>query len=605
MNPFSSLAKQALAAGTVIACLAGGPARAQEASPNAMTNLIRLLVEQKLITAEAGAGLVAQAEAEAEVAQAQARLPVPPAAPPAPGTVRVPYIPQLVRDEIREELRKEIVAKAESEGWAAPGEVPEWTKRIRLSGDLRIRNESSFYANTNADDLIDFQAFNANGPTDVVGNDAVDTLPFLNTRADRLNRLSVRARLNVTADVISGVTLGIGLASANNGGPTSTTQLLGGGFEHKELWLDLAYLRLKPNRFGQLTLGRAVNPFIPNEILFDEDVRFDGVSASLTTDTLLSPNVRLSATGGLFPFEYVGNAVPQGSRDKARRANKWIAGGQIALDAEAGSFGWTSAVGYYDFTRVRGRISTATDDLCLTYLGVEECATDWSRPAYLNKGNTLMALRNIAVDGTNPNGPQPQYVGLVQDYNVLEGNAELRINLTAGLRFTVNGAFLKNLAYDSSDICRYSALGLGLPVTNIEETPVRVAGSSAIVYNSNPCAALVDSTPVATGGPLLARYASGDEAWLLRATLGTKELRKRGQWNVLFAYKRIEPDAVLDSLSDSDFHLGGTNTKGYVFGGNFMIANNLRLTSRWLSANEVFGRPLSIDVLQMDLIASF
>ena len=42
-----------------------------EPSPNAMVNLIRLLVGQKVITAEAGEALLAQAQSEADAAQAK------------------------------------------------------------------------------------------------------------------------------------------------------------------------------------------------------------------------------------------------------------------------------------------------------------------------------------------------------------------------------------------------------------------------------------------------------------------------------------------------------------------------------------------------------
>ena len=43
------------------------------------------------------------------------------------------------------------MAQAKSEGWAAPNEVAEWTKRIKVTGDMRVRSESRFYSERNSD----------------------------------------------------------------------------------------------------------------------------------------------------------------------------------------------------------------------------------------------------------------------------------------------------------------------------------------------------------------------------------------------------------------------------------------------------------------------
>ena len=50
---------------------------------------------------------------------------------------------------------------------------------------------------------------------------------------------------------------------------------------------------------------------------------------------------------------------------------------------------------------------------------------------------------------------------------------------------------------------------------------------------------------------------------------------------------------------------GGTNAKGYHLGGAYGIAHNAWLSARWLSATEVTGAPLAIDVLFLDLNARF
>jgi hypothetical protein len=87
--------------------------------------------------------------------------------------------------------------------------------------------------------------------------------------------------------------------------------------------------------------------------------------------------------------------------------------------------------------------------------------------------------------------------------------------------------------------------------------------------------------------------------------LRRKELSKAGQWNVLAGYRYLESDAVLDAFTDSDFHLGGTNSKGYFIGGQYALFDGVLFGGRWMSANEIAGPPLAIDVLQVDLVAKF
>jgi Putative porin len=70
-------------------------------------------------------------------------------------------------------------------------------------------------------------------------------------------------------------------------------------------------------------------------------------------------------------------------------------------------------------------------------------------------------------------------------------------------------------------------------------------------------------------------------------------------------YKYIERDAVLDAYNDSDFHLGGTNAKGWVIGGNYGLMKNLWFTGRWLSTDVITGPKYGIDTLQLDLNAKF
>lgn len=54
-----------------------------------------------------------------------------------------------------------------------------------------------------------------------------------------------------------------------------------------------------------------------------------------------------------------------------------------------------------------------------------------------------------------------------------------------------------------------------------------------------------------------------------------------------------------------DFHLGGTNAKGYIAGAALGIAHNVNISARWLSSSEVSGPPYAVDVVLVDLNARF
>jgi hypothetical protein len=61
----------------------------------------------------------------------------------------------------------------------------------------------------------------------------------------------------------------------------------------------------------------------------------------------------------------------------------------------------------------------------------------------------------------------------------------------------------------------------------------------------------------------------------------------------------------LDAFTDSDFHLGGTDAKGYVLGGSYGISKNTWATVRYYTTDSIDGPPRAIDTVQFDLNARF
>ncbi|MGQ3130113.1 putative porin [Variovorax sp.] len=592
MNQFRQhlpiLRRCALAAAVASAfALSAGHASAQAAaapSETAMVKLIRGLIQSGTLAKDVGEALLAQAQAEAMASQqAQQRLAAVSAGAVAgasagglrlePGDVRVPYISQTVRDQIRDEVKAQVMAQAKDEGWAAPNETPEWSKRIRFEGDVRVRNESRSYAGNNSNIEINWPDLNKSSGYDVNPNTNLALPSLLNTRQDRRNLFRARARVGIFADLSENTKAGVRLASGSDDNPVSTTQTLGGGLSKKSVWLDQMWISHKPVDWLTVTGGRFGNPFMSTDTLFSSDLNFDGIAFQFDKALASNKDLSLFGTVGLIPLEYSSDNAPSRSQDKAKSENKWLFGAQVGADWKIDDDNrLRGALAYYNFRNISGKVS----EPCALYAGADGCSTDWSRPAFMQKGNTLMLLRDISLDPLNPAGtPQPQYVGLASKFRLVDLNMRWDTKV-AGNNLRLDANFIRNTAYDANDIWRRAGI------------------RGAIVNNFGN-----------TGGTTQADYKSGGNAFMLQATYGRPAPAARGDWNVLAGYKRIEPDALPDGYNDSTFHGGGTNARGYFLGGSYAFDKNLWFTGRWISTKEVYGPPLSIDTLQLELNARF
>ena len=87
--------------------------------------------------------------------------------------------------------------------------------------------------------------------------------------------------------------------------------------------------------------------------------------------------------------------------------------------------------------------------------------------------------------------------------------------------------------------------------------------------------------------------------------IGYPKVASFGEWKGLFFYKYLGADAVMDAFTDSDFHLGGTNAKGWIIGADLGLTRNVWLSTRWFTANEISGPQLAIDVFHFNVNAKF
>jgi Putative porin len=556
---------------------------------NTTINLIEELVKQGVLTQKTADQMVQNAKAEAEAEAGQQKKTAEQVAKPVePGDVRVSYVPQFVKDEIRQqvrtELREEVVGdvmqKAKSEKWGLPEALPDWVNRFKLSGDLRLRSQNEFMSDDNADgetaQLLNFQAINQRGGRLGNFND------YLNTTKDR-HRFRQRFRLGLDAKITDNFKAGIRLATGNQPDPVSTNQSLGITGSQYEFNVDRAYLKYDvadEEGFKWLTLtgGRIANPWYVgggeftggSELVWDTDLSFEGFAATgryslgSAKEALGKHDAsrEIYATAGAFPLE----------ETELSSSGKWLVGGQVGLDwGFANQDAFRMGVAYYDYINTRAKPNNKASRTCDN----NDAANTFSIPQYLQFGNTLVGICNNG--NVDDPGTIPQLFGLASDYNIVNVNMAYDWAMFAPYHLVASADFAKNVGFNKASV---NALN---PVNNKDDKIVNPGedntGSKTVSDETN--------------------------AWQVRLDFGWPKAESAGHWNVFALYKYVERDAVFDAFSDSDFHLGGTNAKGWVIGGNYGLMKNVWLTGRWLSTDTISGPRYGIDTLQLDLNAKF
>ncbi len=548
-------------------------APAADSNQDAVEDLIRLLVLRKSITQDEADVLLAklhsarQAASTAAPATAAGTPPEPQAPAADKGRIRVMYIPESEKQKLRSEIKEEVMQQAQDENWAQPSALPAWIRRISLDGDFRFRQEFDLYDGSNDPNVINFQAINSGAPFDESGV-TTPSVPLLDTTQNReLPRF--RARLNLNAAIADDLSFDMRMASGNTTNPVSTNQTLGTDFNKTTFTIDRAYLDYHPVENFSAWLGRMPSPWQSTELVWDDDLNFDGIAARYVYS--LTPFVKPFVTLGAFSVENTALDFPSTSTQKVASRDKWLFGSQLGLDWKFNrNFKTRSAVAFYDFYHLEGAISSP----CSAFTTSVSCDSDDSRPGFIQKGNTLMDLRQLNPNPSNPAGPYYEYYGLATPFRELDAtvHVDYRFDEDNDLHVTGDIDYVRNLAYNAEAIYQRSLLAGAGPVNNY--------------------------------GPD-GSFQSGNQGLLVEVMLGHPKIVDRWDWNTQVGYRRLESDAVVDAFTDSDFHLGGTNAKGYWVQGNLGFTQNAWFTLRYLSATEVSGSPLAIDVLQLDVNARF
>ena len=373
-----------------------------------------------------------------------------------------------------------------------------------------------------------------------------------------------------------GLTADLRITTGADNGPVTPNQTLGspGDFAKYNVFIDRANFAYQPLSDLKAYIGRENNPFFTTDLIFYSELGFDGMAVRYTP--ALSDTLAGFLVGGVFPILNTAFDFSTNSPSKFGSANAY-------LFAIQGGFEWKArpdvttkfGLGFFDFSGVQGAVSRP----CSIQVGAQfYCSTDATRFPFQQFGNTVYALRDIVTSNQGTNPAQPEYFGLASRFAVLDVHPRLEIRSYHPFDVMLEGEYLKNLAYNRTSILAHGPANFIGPQNNFGST----------------------STGVGTGP-----YQGGDTAYLLKATVGNLVIHRRWDWNVTAAYKYLETDSTLDSINDADFHLGGTNAKGYILTGSLGVARDTYLSLRYFSSQVISGPPDGNQVLQLDLLSSF
>lgn len=500
------------------------------------TNLIDLLVKEGILPKDKADAIVKKATEDAarQVKQQQALDAI--AAKPsdqAPAvtqdekSIRVQYVPEHVKKEMRADIEKEVMAKLNYKAGERL-ELPTWLDRIQFYGDLRLRAQDDSFGSDN--DI----------PANL--NDVRRNMNLNNSTVDR-DRLRVRARLGADIMVNDWLTGGLQFVTGLQTTPLTPNQTEGIAQGKYIFGLDRAFLKATPRPWLMVEGGRFANPFLSTDNLFDPDLAFDGFAATFMpklTDSLTS-----FTTVGAFPIEEIE------SSDTNRAKDKWLYSLQTGIKWQAPNKSTVKlAVSYHDYKNVEGQSNA---------VGLNNFAA--TAPVFRQRGNNTFDI-NRANAGPN----SPVVIGLASQFEQINIIGQIDFLNFDPVHVTLTGDYTKNIGFDRNEI--FSRTG------NL--------------------------------------YEEETDAYQVRLDVGTKDFLiarsqeiSKNDWQLSLAYKRLEADSVLDGFTDSNFRLGGTDTKGWVFQGNYAFDKNAWVSARYLSADTISGLPFSVDVFLLDLNAKF
>jgi hypothetical protein len=579
MNTVKSICWPALSALALAVVCAATPVHAQEresleALRQTTLDLINALVETGAITRDKADALIRAAQEKAAKAAAS---PTPVTAEGKP-VIRVPYVPESMRAQIRSEVKEEILEQARAERWGVPNLASSWADRIKIEGDIRVRyqQDNPGRDNTTGATYLAIEEDAANATRGAITR-APDFASFVTRSADgrslstantteSVGRERLRLRLGLSAKVTDEVGVGLRLATGNATDRVSTNQTLGQDFNKYQIFVDRAFVRLDPADWLTVQAGRIPNPWFSTEMAWSDNLNFEGLATTArysNADASFSPFFTL----GYFPLR---------SNQAPRAGSRHLVGAQLGTTWDLDSrtrlkFG----AALYDYHNIEGRSDADfTDGTNSSNQRIPLIGATYGQYEYgsslRQKGNTLFKTAPVA--GYPDVRLQPVW-GLAYKFRPLVLTASAAFSHFSPFNLLLSAEYANNLAFSKSDFNKRA--------------------TDAALLGVNP------------GGRR--------EGYQLKLAVGDFEVRDFMDWQVQFNYRHVGSDAVLDAFTDSDLGLGGTNVRGYSLGLTYGLYRNTNLGVRYLAAENIDTtiNPLfpngryQVNTLQVDLNVRF
>ena len=386
------------------------------------TNLIDLLVQEGVLPKDKAAAMVKKASIDAaqQVKQAKAKeaaagdSSAQVATPVDEKSVRVQYVPEHVKKEMRAEIEKDVMTKLNYKAGTRLG-LPNWLDRIAFNGDMRLRFENDSFASRNA---LPAQLNNSDR------NYAVS-----NSTEDR-NRFRARARLGADLNVNEWLVGGLRMTTGTLSDPVSPNQTQEINKGKYTIGLDRAYLKAAPYDWLALQGGRFANPFFNTDLVWDPDLAFDGVAATFTPK--FNDIWSSFTTIGAFPVEEIQQS------DTSASKSKWLYALQTGIQWKASNRS-TAKLGlaYYDYENIEGQTSSQTSPGATGN-------NDASVPAFRQKGNNTF-------DVTRLNGNAGKYA-LASKFKLVNLTGQIDLLTYDPVHVTITGDYVKNIGFDHDEV---------------------------------------------------------------------------------------------------------------------------------------------------------
>src|SRR5215469_13468257 len=217
-------------------------------------------------------------------------------------------------------------------------------------------------------------------------------------------------------------------------------------------------------------------------------------------------------------------------------------GGQLGADLHfENDASFRFGAAYYDYIHTVGQLNPP-----------ESTLYNWTAPTFVQKGNTMFDISNTADQTVN-------LFALASEYRI--------VDLIALADFDV-----------------FSRYSLGATLEAVKNVGFNAAEVEARI------------------GKYVEPRTRGYRADI---RFGSRTPGQFATWRAAIGYRYLERDAVLDAFNDEDFHLGGTDAKGYTGIFDFFFNPHVWLRMKYMSSNAIDGPPLGIDVWQVDMNARF